>query len=120
MRQWRAGRKIEVRYRTNGWTGIPRDGLVVYQDVGGAVCGKFGCGDSEHVRVAAEAIREEEDVRVSMGRGRQGSKVVDTDRDARDIGQGYREDWPANCLAGGFTYPQFCAGFHANAPGGML
>ena len=46
------------------------------------------------------------------------------DRDTRTIGQGYREDWPTNCLVSGFTclifestaHPPFCAGSNINPP----
>ena len=37
----------------------PERDLAVRQDIGGAFSGEFGCSDSEHVRAAAEAIREE-------------------------------------------------------------
>ena len=91
-----------VIVQKGGCASSERD-VAVHQDVGGAFCGEFGCGDSEHVRAAAEAIREKVDVRVSSGRGWQGPKVVDTDRDARAVGQGYREDWPVNSLVGVFA-----------------
>ena len=90
---------------------FPGRDVAVHQDIGGAVCGEFCHFDSDHVRTVSEAIREEEDVGFSSGRGWQGLKL---DREYR----------PANCLAGGFTrltlqatvYPPFRAGFHANPP----
>ena len=105
------------------WASPKRD-VAVHQDIGGAFCGEICRCDSEHVRTAAEAVREEEDIGVSSGRGRQGPKVVNADRNARAVGQGNRKDGPANCLAGGFArlaleaaaYPPFRAGFHANPP----
>lgn len=48
-------------------------------DIGSAVYGEFGCGDSEHVRMVAEGICVEEEVRVTSGRCRERSKVVDID-----------------------------------------
>ena len=76
---------------------------MVHQDVCGAFGGEFGCGDGKNVRATAKAIREEEDVLVSSSRYRQGPKVVNTDGDARAVGLGDGEGWPANRLAGGFT-----------------
>ena len=85
-----------------GKTSPERD-VAVHQDIGGAFSGEFCRGDSGHVRAAAEAIREKEDVGVSSGRGWQGPKVIDADRDSRFVGQGNIEDGPANWLAGGFV-----------------
>ena len=98
--------------------------VTVHHDIGGAFCGEVCHCDSEHVRTAAEAVHEEEDVGVSSGRGRQGPKLVSADRNARAVGQGNREDGPANCLAGDFprltleatVYPPFRAGFHPYPP----
>ena len=64
----------------------PDRDVAVDQNVGSAFCGEVAWVDSEHVRAVAEIIREKEDVRVSLGRGRQGPEVVDTDRDARAVG----------------------------------
>ena len=88
----RAGHKIEVRYRIKGGRVSPKRDIAFHHDVGSAFCGEFGCGDSEHICAAAETIREKEDVRISSSLGRQRPKAVDTDRDARAVGQGYRED----------------------------
>ena len=104
-----------------GWASPERD-VTVHQDIGSAHCGEFCRCDSEHIRTAAEAVCEEEDIGVSSGRGRQGPKVVNADRNARAVGQWNREDGPADCLAGGFArlaleaaaYPPFRAGFHAD------
>ena len=43
-----------------GWAKPERD-VAVHQDIGGAFCGEFCRCDSEHVRAAAEAIREKVD-----------------------------------------------------------
>ena len=40
----------------------PQRDEAVHQDVCGAFGSEFGCGDGEHVRATAKAIREEEDV----------------------------------------------------------
>lgn len=58
----------------------PERGVAVHQEVGSAFDRKFGCGDIEHVRTAAEPIHGEEDVRISLGCYRQRAKAVDTDR----------------------------------------
>ena len=102
----------------------PESDVAVNQDVHSAYCGEFSCGDSEHIHTAAETAREKEDIEVSSDRGRQRPEVINTDKDARGIGQGYWEDWPTNCLAGGTarltfeatTYPRFLACVHANPP----
>lgn len=60
--------------------------VAVRQDVVGAFGSEFDCNDSEHVRMAAETIREEEDVNVSSSRGWQRPKVVDADKDAGESG----------------------------------
>ena len=46
---------------------------------------------------------KKEDVGISSSRYRQGPKIVNTDGNARAVGQGDGEDGPANCLAGGLT-----------------
>ena len=70
------------------WAPSTRD-KIVHQHVCGSFICKFGAGDSsEHFRTTAEAVRETENVRISSGRGRQGSKVVNGGRDARAFGQG--------------------------------
>ena len=46
---------------------------------------------------------KKEDVGFSSSRYRQGPKIVNTDGNARAVGQGDGEDGPANCLAGGLT-----------------
>ena len=56
-----------------------------------------------HVCATAKAVREKEDVGISSSRYRRGPKIVNTDGNARAVGQGDGEDWPANCLAGGLT-----------------
>ena len=45
----------------DGRTSPQRD-EVVHQNVCGASGGEFGCGDGEHVRATAKAIRDKEDV----------------------------------------------------------
>ena len=53
----------------SGWTS-PEGYGAVHQNVGSSFSCKFcGC-DCEHVRSVAEAVREEEDVRISSGGGR--------------------------------------------------
>ena len=52
----------------NGWVS-PEGNEAVYQNVGGSLSCKFHGSDSKHVRPAAEAVREEEDVRISSGCG---------------------------------------------------
>ena len=73
-------------------------------------------------------VREKEDVGIPSSRYRQGPKVVNTDGNARAIGQGDGEDWPADCLAGGLTrlifeaaaHPSFRADLHADPPVGTF
>ena len=60
---------------------------MVHQDV----CG-FGRGNGKHIRVTAKADREREDVGISSSRYRQGPKIVNTDGNARAVGQGDGED----------------------------
>ena len=85
---------------------------MVHQDVCGAF--GFGRGNGKHIRATAKAVREKEDVGISSSRYRQGPKIVNTDGNARAVGQGDGEDGPANCLAGGLKL--FRADFHANPP----
>ena len=54
-----------------------------------------------HVCATAKAVREKEDVGISSSRYRRGPKIVNTDGNARVVGQGDGEDGPAICLAGG-------------------
>ena len=107
-----------------GGRATPERNVAVNQDVPSVFCVQFSCGNIEHVRTAAETVREKDDIKVSSGRIRQRPEVINADRDATGVGQGYWEDWPANCLARGFAclsfeataYPPFRAGFHANPP----
>ena len=46
---------------------------------------------------------KKKDVGISSSRYRQGPKIVNTDGNARAVGQGDGEGGPANCLAGGLT-----------------
>ena len=100
-----------------GGRATPERNVAVNQDVPSVFCVEFSCGNIEHVRTAAETVREKEDIKVSPGRSRQRPEVINADRDARGVGQGYWEDWPTNCLAGGTarltfeatTYPRFLA-----------
>ena len=55
------------------------------------VCG-FGRGNGKHIRVTAKAVREREDVGISSSRYWQGPKIVNTDGNARAVGQGDGED----------------------------
>ena len=55
--------------------GIPRGVKAVYQGVSSTFCCELRGGDNEHVRPPAEAICKKDDVRISSGRGRQGSKI---------------------------------------------
>ena len=72
----------------------------------------------------AEAICEEKDVRISSGRGRQGSKIVNADGYSKAIRQRDGEGRPSNGLTGGFlclaleaaSYPPFGADFHTYPP----
>ena len=99
--------------------GYPQMGMK-HQDVAGTFSFEFRGDDSEHIRPPAEAVREEEDVRISLSRGRQGPKVVNADGHSRAVGQGNGEGGPANSLARGFSFlaleaalhPPFGAGFH--------
>ena len=81
-----------------GWASPYRD-AVIHLDVCGAF--GFGRGNGKHIRATAKAVREKEDVGTSSSRYRQGPKIVNTDGNARAVGQGDGEDGPANCLAGG-------------------
>ena len=61
-----------------------------------------------HVCATAKAVREKEDVGISSSRYRRGPKIVNTDGNARAVGQGDGENsqrtvWRENCLAGGLT-----------------
>ena len=69
------------------------------------VCGAFGFGlcNGKHIRATAKAVREKEDVGIFSSRYRQGPKIVNTDGNARAVGQEDGEGGPANCLAGGLT-----------------
>ena len=82
---------------------IGQEGEAVHQDV----CGAFGCvfgrGNGKHVCATAKAVREKKDVGISSSHYRQGSKIGNTDGNARAVGQGDGEDGPANCPAGGLT-----------------
>ena len=46
----------------DGGRASPQRNKAVYQNIGGAIGGEFGRGNSEHVGTAAKAVREEEDV----------------------------------------------------------
>ena len=81
-----------------GWASPYRD-EVIHLDVCGAF--GFGRGNGKHIRATAKAVREKEDVGTSSSRYRQRAKIVNTDGNARAVGQGDGEDGPANCLAGG-------------------
>ena len=102
----------------------PEGDKAVYQDVGSTFSRELRGGDSEHIRPPAEAVCEEEDVRISSGRGRQGLKIVDADGYSRAAWQGDGEGRPSNSLAGGFlclafeaaSYPPFGADFHTYPP----
>ena len=74
---------------------------MVHQDVCGAF--GFGRGNVKHIRATAKAVREKEDVVNSSSRYRQGPKIVNTDGNARAVGQGDVEYGPENWLAGGLT-----------------
>ena len=95
-------RGTEGRYRIEELIGIPEGDKVVYQDVGSTFSCELRGGDSEHIRPPAEAICQEEDVRTSSGRGRQGSKIVNADGYPRAVWQGDGEGRPSNGLVGGF------------------
>jgi len=56
--------------------------MLIDEDVSRALSGEFGRGDSEHVGAATEAVREEQNVSVASGRGREGAEVIDADSDA--------------------------------------
>ena len=73
-RCWEQGAKLRSVIGQEGGRAPPERDVAVHQDIGVTFSGEFGCSDSEHVRAAAEAIREKEDVSVSSGRGRQGRK----------------------------------------------
>ena len=74
----------------------------VYKDVGSIFCCELLGGDSEHVRPPAEAICEEDNVKISSRRGRQGSKIANADGYSRAVWQGDGEVRPSNGLARGF------------------
>ena len=97
---------------------------MVQQDVGSTFCCELRSGDNEHVCPPAEAICKEEYVKISSGRGRQGSKIVKADRYSRAIRQGGGEGRPSNGLTRSFpcltleaaSYPPFGADFHTYPP----
>ena len=107
----------------SGWTFWERDEAVC-QNVGGSFSCTFRGGDSEYVRPATEAVREEEDLRTSAGHGRQGPKVVNANGITRAVGQVGGWYWTANCLASGLvcltietaSHLPFCAHFHTEPP----
>ena len=74
---------------------------MVHQDVCGAF--GFGRGNGKHIRATAKGVREKDDVVNSSSRYRQGPKIVNTDGNARAVGQGGVEYGPENWLAGGLT-----------------
>ena len=92
--------------------------------VGCTFCGEFRSGDSEQVGPSAEAISKKEDVRISSGRGWQGSKIVNADGYPWAARQGNGECRPSDGLAGSFpcltfeaaSYPPFGADFHTYPP----
>ena len=86
-----------------GGRASPERDEAVHQDVCGAFGCEFGRGNGKHVCATAKAVREKEDVEISSGRYRQEPKIVNTDGNARAVGQGDGEDGPVNCLAGGLT-----------------
>ena len=98
--------------RQEGGRASPERNEAVHQDV----CGPFGCefgrGNGKHVCTAAEAVREKEDVGISSSCYEQGPEIVNADGNARAVGQEDRENWPANCLAGGLTRLAFEAAAH--------
>ena len=75
-----------------------------------------------HVCATAKAVREKEDVGIFSSRYRQGPKIVNTDGNARAVGQGVGRT--ASELSGGRSYapdeaagdPLFRADFHAEPP----
>ena len=67
-----------------GWASPYRD-EVIHLDVCGAF--GFGRGNGKHIRATVKAVREKEDVGTSS-RYRQGPKIVNTDGNARAVGQG--------------------------------
>ena len=121
----RVARRIEGRCRIKDLMDIPRGAdEAVHEDVCSIFCCEFRSGDNEHVCPPAEAICEEEDVRISSGRGWQGSKIVNADGYSRAIRQGDGESRPTNDLTGRFpgltfeaaSYPPFGADFHTYPP----
>ena len=94
---------------------------MVHQDVCGAF--GFGRGNGNHIRATAKAVREKEDEGISSSRYRQGPKMVNTDGNARAVGQEGRGG-RASELSGGRSYapdeaaayPIFRADFHADPP----
>ena len=94
---------------------------MVHQDVCGAF--GFGRGNGKHICATAKAVREKEDVGISSSRYRQRLKLVNTDGNARAVGQG---GWGGRTseLSGGRSYapdeaaahPLFRADFHADPP----
>ena len=107
-----------------GGRASPERDEAVHRDVCDAFGFEFGRGNGKHVCATAKAVREKEGVGISSSRYRQGPNTVNTDGNARAIGQGDGEDWPADCLAGGLTrltfeaaaHPPFRADFHADPP----
>ena len=87
----------------------------VHRDVGGTFSCELRGGDREHVRPPTQAVREDENVRISSSCDRQGNKVV-----PGLLGKGDGACRPAKCLARGIScltvkaasYPPFGAGFH--------
>ena len=102
----------------------PEGNEAAYQDVGSSFSCEFRGGYSEHIHQPAETVREEKDVRISSGRDRQWSKVVNADGHPGSIRQGYGECKPADSLARCFSrltleatsYPPFYADFYTNPP----
>ena len=68
--------------------GHPQRDKAIHQDVGGSLSCEFSGGDNEHVRPPAEAVREEEDVRISSSCDRQGPKAINANGYSGAVGQG--------------------------------
>lgn len=81
------GAKLRSSVGQDGGPASPKRDVAVHQNVGGPFGGEVGCGNSEYVRLAAETIREEDIKRSSHGT-------------TKDVGQGDREDLPANQFPG--------------------
>ena len=90
------GAELEAVLREDITRAPPKGNVLVDKDVGRPPSCEFSDGDSGHVRVAAKAVGEKKNVRVTLGRDRQWLKAVHADRNARSQRERNPDDGPTN------------------------